>query len=182
MPTCSQPCPVFFSRVPVLTLTLIRPHSVRTQPLFLHFKQRIKEQRVWVGSHLLGARKMKLKSPRLQCPQRLGTPHSPQDWVHLTLPFPPSSAHPMSWPLPEIAVSLHQPTMKSSVCRTHTGRVCSVYNVHRGTKHICKHLKRTQRFYCGEPFLRGNTDIVGCTFQALSLICLPTPSIPLRLP
>lgn len=49
-------CWMFFPNVPVLSLTLTRPHSLKTLPLCLHLKSRKKEQRVWVGSRGLGGR------------------------------------------------------------------------------------------------------------------------------
>lgn len=70
--------------------------------------------------------------------------HVPEDWEHSNLPIPLSSAQLVPQPLPEVSAPIHPPTVESSVSGAHTGRVGGVYDVHGRTKHICKHLERTE--------------------------------------
>lgn len=70
--------------------------------------------------------------------------HVPEDWEHPNHPFPLSSAQPVPQLLPEVSAPIHPPTVESSVSGAHTGRIGGVYDVHGCTKHICKHLERTE--------------------------------------
>lgn len=63
---------------------------------------------------------------------------------------------------------IHRPTMESLVSRAHAGGVGSVYDIHRGTKHIRKHLENNRGSHCGQLFVGGHTDIWTSIFQALS--------------
>lgn len=172
-PMCPPACPTSFPNVPVLSLSVTKPHSVRNLLFFPHFKYRIKEQKIW--SWFLPARREKNETEAQDS-------NVPKDWEHsnfpFSIPFSPTSAP----TLPE-GSTLHPSTYHGKLGMRSPHRLswqCLWHILGRQT-----HLQAPEKeggSYWGKLFLGGNTDIWH-TFSMLSfLMCLLMPSIPPLLP
>lgn len=166
-------CPTSFPNVPVLSLSVTKPHSVRNLLFFPHFKYRIKEQKIW--SWFLPARREKNETEAQDS-------NVPKDWEHSTLPFSIPLSPASAPTLPE-GSALQPSTYHGKLGMRSPHRLswqCLWHILGRQT-----HLQAPEKeggSYWGKPFLGGNTDIWH-TFSMLSfLMCLLMPSIPPLLP